>query len=272
LFTSLGLLFASGGVLQPIIVLKAVGVMFSAAVFVYSLNDSVDADLDKSSSIKSKRPIPSGMMTKRQGLLLSVVGALISLSLSITINFLTITFVIVFMVLGFLYSVPPIRLKRRFLMKESVLITGMIISTLIGSATMEKIPSSLFLPVLYFVLMGSTFIPAFIDAVDVEQDRKEGCKTIAMILDQKTRLELATLSVFITMITITLSYGYFNLNIICPIVTVFSSLLFLRYLFPLLLKPEESYSEEIIFKAANINRIFGFIIILGLMFGSLALY
>lgn len=271
-FMSIGLLFASRGIPQLTIFLKALGVIISITIFVYSLNDNIDANRDKLSRIKSKRPIPSGMMTKRQALLLSIVGGLIGVSLSLTINYLTTIFALGFMSLGFSYSVPPIRLKQRFLMKEITSTIGMLISILIGSAVVERIPSSLFLPSFFFILNGLTFNPAFDDALDIREDEQEGCKTIAMILSQKTRLELATFSVFITMVIITLAYGYFNLNIICPILTVFASLLFLRYLFPFLLKPEEIYNEEIIKKSSSISKVFGLIVIFGFILGSLPLY
>ena len=68
-----------------------------------------------------------------------------------------------------------------------------------------------------------------------------------------------------------MSYGYFGLNIICPILTVFSSFLFLRYIFPLLMTPEEAYKKEILEKGDLILRLYTLIIPLGFMIGSLRL-
>jgi len=267
----IGLMFASQGIPPPITALKAIGVMISITIFVYALSDAMDADLDKFSSIKSKRPIPSGMMTKRQALLLSILGGIVSVSLSITINFWTTIFTLVSLGLGFSYSVPPIRLKRRFLMKEITLSTGLIVSILVGSAAAGRIPSSLFLPGLSFAICGIALYPTFYDALDIQADRREGCKTIAMILSQKRRLELSTFGLLVIMVTTTMTYGYFSLNIICPILIVFGGLLFLRYIFPLLMKPEKEYEEEAIEKTASILRVFAFLSQLGFILGSLQL-
>lgn len=267
----MGLLYTSRWAIQPPIALKALGVMASITVFVYALNDTMDADLDRLSSIKSKRPIPSGMMTKRQGLLLSAVGGIIGFILSLTINLWTMVFALIFMGLGFSYSVPPIRLKSRFLMKDATLTTGLIISLLIGTAAVGKISSSIFLPILTFALGGMTIYPTFYDTLDIQEDKIGGCKTIAMILNQKRRLELSTFGLLTIMVTVTLTYGYFGLNIICPILTVFGCLLFLKYIFPLLMKPDEAYEKEILSKSISINRVIMLLIPLGFILGSLNL-
>jgi len=270
-FISIGLFFTSQGIPPLIIAFKAYGVMASITIFVYALNDTMDADLDKFSSIKSKRPIPSGRLTKRQALLLSAVGGIAGFVLSLTINFWTTIFVLIFMGLGFSYSVPPMRFKRRFLLKETTLSAGVIVSVLVGSAALGRIPSSLFLPGLFFAIGGMTIYPVLYDPLDIKEDRREGCRTIASILSQKRRLELSTFGLLVITITTTLTYGYFDFNIICPILTVFACLLFLRYIFPLLLKPEETYNEEVMVKTNSICRTFGFITTLGFIIGSLQL-
>jgi len=142
---------------------------------------------------------------------------------------------------------------------------------LIGSAAVGKIPVSIFLPGLFFTIAGLTLYPIFYDITDIQEDRREGCKTIAMILDQKRRLELSTFGLLTIMVTTTLTYGYFGLNIICPILTVFTSLLFLRYAFPLLIKPGEVDKREAVEKATSICKVVGFIVPLGFILGSLRL-
>lgn len=252
-----------------VIALKAYGVMALITIFVYALNDAMDADLDKLSTIKSKRPIPSGMMTKRQALLLSAIGGIVGVAFSLTINLSTTIFALLFMSLGFSYSVPPIRFKRRFLMKEITLTAGLIISILVGSAAVERIPISLFLPGLFFAIATITIYPVLYDPLDINEDKREGCKTIATILSQKRRLELSTFGLLVIMVTTTLTYGYFGYNVICPIFIVFAGLLFLRYVFPLLLRPEEAYKEEVMVKTNSICRICAFVFSLGFILGSL---
>jgi len=154
-------------------------------------------------------------------------------------------------------------------MKETTLAFLLVLSILIGSAVVGRIPSSLFLPGFFFILGTITVQPAFYDISDVKEDRIGGCKTIAMILNQRRRLELATSGLLVSMITITLSCGFFGLNIICPILAIFGCLLFLRYIFPLLMKTGEEYGEEVIGKIAKIGMVVSLIISLGFILGSL---
>ena len=140
---------------------------------------------------------------------------------------------------------------------------------LVGSAVVGQIPSSLFLPGVFVVLVGMILYPTFHEVFDIEADRRAGCKTIAMILNQRRRLELSTSSLLMIMITVTLTYGYFGLNVISPILTVFACLLFLRYIFPLLMKPEETFGEEVLEKCNSIFRAFTLIVPLGFILGSL---
>ncbi|MCD6262895.1 UbiA prenyltransferase family protein [Candidatus Bathyarchaeota archaeon] len=270
-FTFTGLIFASRGNFPLIIALKTIGAIVGATIFVYALGDAMDAELDKLSPRKAKRPIPSGLMTERQAILLSSIGGLVGISLCLTLNFWTTVFSLIFMGLGFSYSVPPIRLKRRFLMKETTLTTGGIISMLIGCAAVEGLQGSIFLPGFFLAIVGLTLYPTFYDARDIQEDKVEGCKTIAMILNQRRRLELSTFGLLIFMITTTLTYGYFNLNIICPILTVFASLVFLRYIFPLLLKSDRVIESEVMEKVTSIGRVFTFIVPIGFILSSLRL-
>jgi 4-hydroxybenzoate polyprenyltransferase len=271
IFVSIGLFFASRGVPPLITSLEALGVMISITIFVYILNDAIDADFDKLSSVKSERPIASGKVTKRQALLLSAIGGVIGVALSFTLNLWTTVLALLYMSLGFSYSVPPLRFKTRFLMKETTLTSGMILSVLIGCSAIGSISPNILLPALFFAFGGMTLYPVLYDTEDIQEDKLGGCKTIAMILNQKGRLELATFGILMVMIVTTLTYGYFELNIISPIITVFVSLLFLRYVFSLLMKPEATFTNEVINKVISVGRAIVFIIPIGYILGAVQL-
>ncbi|RLI31227.1 hypothetical protein DRO56_05405 [Candidatus Bathyarchaeota archaeon] len=271
LFMFTGLFSTSRGIPPLIIILKAFGTTVSIIVFVYALGDAMDADMDKFNPRKSQRPVPSGRMTRDEALLLSALGGVLSIAISLTINLWAMTIILASMGLGFSYSVPPIRLKRRFLMKETTLTTGLILSMLFGSTAVGKIPGSIFLPGLFLTIVGLILYPSFLDAEDIQADSMGGCKTLAMILNQRRRLELSTFGLLVIMVTTTLTYGYFGLNMICPILTVFASLMFLRYLFPLLIAPEEECKGEILKRGISIFRTFVFLVPLGFILGSLQL-
>lgn len=271
LFLSIGLFITFQGVPPIVTALKALGVMTFITIFAYALNDTMDADLDKFSPVKSKRSIPSGLMTKKQALLLSAISGIIGVALSLTTNLRTILLTLIYVSLGYCYSVPPIRLKKRLLMKETITTIGILLSMFIGSAVAGRIPSSLCLPGLFLCIAGLMMSPAFNDTLDIEEDRRGGCKTIAMILSQRRRIELSTFGLLSYMVVTTLTYGYFDLNIICPIVTVFASFLFLRYIFPFLIKPEVEYKRKDIEKGYSILKIFVLIIPLSIIIGSLQL-
>src|SRR5947208_13645675 len=83
----------------------------------YILNDLVDADLDRANH--KKRPIPSGLVSKRQARIFLVLpfGTALILTM-ITFRPISIIVVSLMLVIGISYSAPTIDLIKRFMVEK----------------------------------------------------------------------------------------------------------------------------------------------------------
>ncbi|MGH9987528.1 MAG: UbiA prenyltransferase family protein, partial [Nitrososphaeraceae archaeon] len=97
----------------------------------YMLNDLFDADLDRING-KTKRPIPSGKVSKRQALVFVILMNVVGLSVPILANnvvgaILASTIALI----GVLYSLPKISLKDKFIIKTCAIGIAMACSLLL---------------------------------------------------------------------------------------------------------------------------------------------
>jgi len=83
--------------------------------FCFSINNYADIEGDRLDPIKVKKnPVASGMLSPREALALSVAISLCGLAIAVTIpNLISLGFYLVLELLGWAYSVPPLRLKGR---------------------------------------------------------------------------------------------------------------------------------------------------------------
>jgi 4-hydroxybenzoate polyprenyltransferase len=267
-FSVFGIVVMNHGIPSFITALKITGLSSSIAIFVYLLNDAMDSEFDKLNITKANRPIPSGIATKYHALQLSLLGGIIGISIAITINTLVLLFTLIYMVLGFAYSVPPIQLKRRFLMKDITIALALFLAIAIGALSSGYIAPSIIYVSTYFIIISMTVSPTFYEALDEKEDRLYGCKTISLLLKQSRRLELATLGLLAMMVTTPLTYRNFGFNMIFPILVCLSCLLFLRYVFPLTLTRDNLTQKEMS-KGSKYMQIFALIVQFAILFGSL---
>jgi 4-hydroxybenzoate polyprenyltransferase len=248
--------------------LKVVALTASIATFVYLLNDAMDADMDKINSIKSGRPIPSGIATKYQALQLSIIGGIVGISIALTMNVLVLVIALSYITLGFMYSVPPFSLKKRFLMKETTLMIGLFLATGIGALTSGSMQPSLLYLTAYFAIFVMTLMPTFYDALDAEEDKRYGCKTLAILLNQSRRLALSTLGLIVMMVATPFTYSYFGFSLIMPILVCSACFLFLTFIFPMLLKAENVEQRKILV-GSKIMQLFLLVLQVSFALGSL---
>lgn len=267
-FSLLGYLVVNHGIPSVIMALKVVALTASIATFVYLLNDAMDADMDKINSIKSGRPIPSGIATKYQALQLSIIGGIVGISIALTMNVLVLVIALSYITLGFMYSVPPFSLKKRFLMKETTLMIGLFLATGIGALTSGSMQPSLLYLTAYFAIFVMTLMPTFYDALDAEEDKRYGCKTLAILLNQSRRLALSTLGLIVMMVATPFTYSYFGFSLIMPILVCSACFLFLTFIFPMLLKAENVEQRKILV-GSKIMQLFLLVLQVSFALGSL---
>lgn len=184
---------------------------------IYILNDWTDIESDKIS--EPERPLITGKVSPREAITSSIVFTILGTLLSLSIKPKTCLVFLVYIALGVIYSVPPIRIKSRPFGKQICISGGFFLSILAGGATMNSYPPVLLFTgfaISFFALIGSTTA----DLKDMEADKRTGCKSMALLLGPEKTIGL-TISAFIFMMSLTI-YGYyfFGLNIAYVIITL----------------------------------------------------
>lgn len=239
--TSVTCLIVGRGFPPLLITTKAIVAMIFISLSVYIYNDIIDGEIDKLNPYKRNRPIPSGKVSIKYAKNLVIISSLIGFSIMSTLNLYCLLFSLIYYVLYFTYSYPRIHLKKRFIVKELVVTSGFVLTSLIGSyaiaGTFEK---NAFFASLINSFLSFAFQPVITDTTDIDVDKIQGVKTIAMVLSWRRKMQLLITSVLIVMTLTPFTYIQFGFNIIFPIYIVAGSLMFLTYMFPLIKKFEES--------------------------------
>ena len=217
----IGLAIAYRGLPPPLLALQLFLSMSSIGYGVYFFNDICDLDEDLLSRelgnpTPSNRPLGKGKVSRRQLMSLTIFFAVLGLAVSLLINLQVFLVQSFYLVLGYIYSTTPLRIKKRFLLKQLTISIGGAIACLLGGLAMGEI--SLF--VLFFTVMS--FITFFcvnpiVDLRDVEGDRKVGINTIPVKMGPKFTVRLAVVSL-LAMVPAAI-VGFYNLgfNIALPI-------------------------------------------------------
>jgi 4-hydroxybenzoate polyprenyltransferase len=249
--------------------------VFFLVVSVYIYNDVTDIDADKNNEFKKDRPLPSGKVSKRNAMILVYISAVLGLALSLTLNMISFTFALTYLILFGIYSYPRIHLKKRFLLKELVITSGLFIFNLLVSyGSIGTFSTMALIGTLFFAIFGFTALPAGMDATDVVADRLQGVKSLASVLSWRRRIQLLIIGIFVIMTLTPFTYINFGFNMILPIFVVLSCLVFLRYMFPLMNRVEPimaNMDNEMILKTKRTIIIFNFVLNAFLIIGSINL-
>jgi len=166
---------------------------------VYFYNDLMDLEDDLKNlalgnPIPAGRPIGSGLVTKTQLKLFILVTSGAGLAFSYSINRHILLFQVIYLVLGFLYSTNPVRLKKRFLLKQLTIALGVILADLSGAYAVGVFNNQiLFMLALNLALCIG--VNPIIDIRDMSGDLVMGAKTIPVVWGPEltVRLYFATL-------------------------------------------------------------------------------
>jgi len=233
-FTAVGFLIASHG-LPPL--LPSVTIVVSMLVIascVYTYNDVIDLEMDRLNPNKMNRPLPSGKVSVQEAMRIVYISGFIGVGLLFFTNLPTFLLCVTYMALFLAYSNPYIRFKKRFILKESTLAAGAFMMPLIGGIAVGSISPAVIFAATFISALAFTAGPAFNEQLDIEEDRKYGIKSLAVVLSWKAKMEMVIIFVLALMTLTPLTYTQLELNVIFPIVVVAVCLLVLRYLIPLL--------------------------------------
>ncbi len=175
-------------------------------------NDIVDMPIDAISN--KHRPLVQGALTVEQYKSIALLLGVLIISGSLLINYTVFICTLLFHICFYLYSIPPLRLKRHFLPGGILLALAGLITMMSGygffslSSAFHSFPLKLSIFILIFL-----FIVVHIrDFKDIEGDAKEGIQTLPVVLgEKKARILLGVLILIGGIITGSYLYKYFEI-------------------------------------------------------------
>lgn len=259
--------------LQPVLV--SICSFFFLVLAVYLYNDVVDADADRNNSFKKGRPLASGEVRRSDAMKLIYISSILGLSISLLNNLPSFLLSLLYFILFGFYSLPSVHLKKRFLMKESVISSGILIEGLsICYAITGSFSPMVFVGLIVISIFCFTVLPAGFDSTDLEADKLQGVKTLASMMTWRRRMQFAVAGMFIIMTITPFTYINFGYNMLAPFLVVGGCLVFLRYLFPIMMSISpavDNIDMSVMIKVRKISVAFIFVLTTCIVLGSINL-
>jgi geranylgeranylglycerol-phosphate geranylgeranyltransferase len=165
------------------------------AVGMYILNDLVDADIDNT-NLKN-RPIPSGLVSKKQAwtfiMLTNGVALVILIS---TLAMASTIFVMPMILIGILYSTPKkIALMNRFVIKNIAIALFYMLCSMLGITSSYGIELAISNPIVTIHTITMSGIMIFVgstvnDLGDIKGDKAAGRRTIPIVLGGENTVKI----------------------------------------------------------------------------------
>lgn len=203
-------------------------------------NDEVDVAIDKISN--AERPLainePVISLEEWQGLKYSFLAY--ALAFAFLSGLYTLTFIVLFIFLYHIYSVPPLRFKRFLGLSSLIIAANALLAVLLGfffasgTENLNAFPLRYALGTFLIFLLGENVK----NIKDIEGDKRENMRTLPVILGERKGKIAAGLGVFLAALLVPF---FFGLNIY----TFIAALIFGSILFRLCIR--ENFKEKYIF-------------------------
>ncbi|MFX1563453.1 MAG: UbiA prenyltransferase family protein, partial [Promethearchaeota archaeon] len=187
--------------------------LFSASLlnsFIFVQNQLGDLDTDRLHPQKSQLPIASGHLSRRSGFILAIVFLIFAIGLSLFVSLAFFAVLIAIVLLGFLYSGPPLRLKAKPIVDLAMI--GLAFGTMAVIAAWVILATLPELPVL--LLIGSGLYYAGTHSVhtasDYGADNQAGLQTTAVFLGRQHTMRLGLLLVAMGLASLYIVAGYYT--------------------------------------------------------------
>jgi len=221
------------------------------------LNDLIDVDIDKISN--ADRPLIKGVINVKEYKVITFLLACLALVVAYSVSYHFLIFIMIFMVLYTVYSMPPLKLKRipilaTFLIASAALSLVMAGFSLPGHEYLVSFPSYL----IGLILISLTFSVTMKDVKDIEGDKAAGIMTVPTLLGSRSGKKAVGVLVLLSYLVAPLLLPRF-----------FPSLLGLALIFGVIsyfVINKKHYQERYVFWTY-----FGFYIILAYYFGEIYL-
>ncbi|MCJ7816739.1 MAG: UbiA family prenyltransferase [Candidatus Aenigmarchaeota archaeon] len=181
----------------PTIIAGAIALSLSNGVS-NCINQVSDRTEDSVHPEKSKRPVASGQITETQALSLAIAGLIISFFFAGQVNKRFVTFLSLIYLGTFIYSMPPIRLKKRLFWNNLIIA---VVRGFIGPlATFAIVGNAFEPPFLIIALVMFTFtlgLNPLKDVPDVDSDKSAGVRNFCTEYGVRTAMLISIPFVFL---------------------------------------------------------------------------
>ena len=226
-------------------------VFISTSVYVY--NDIIDSDMDALNPVKNKRPLASRSVPQKNAMHLVWITGIIGLSIIFFIHIYSFAFSLLFFTLFTLYSHPKIRLKKFFLVKESIIAAGIPITSCIGIyAVLNSFSVNAFFASVVFAVFTFLGQPALNDSTDIREDRLAGVRSLAVVLPWKKRIQLFIFGVCAVAVLTVVAFFALDFAAILPVYAGAGGIILLWFMIPIM----NNYEQEKVLKARKIAYIY----------------
>ncbi len=183
--------------LLPVTLVASLG----ANVYIVGLNQLTDIEIDRIN--KPQLPLVSGALAERTGRIWIIIAGVLALVLAVLSGPFLLFTVVTSMVIGTLYSLPPVRLKRFHFWAAACIFTvrGVVVNVFMYLHFQVNLGGSTILPPAIWLLTGFVFalslvIAWFKDMPDIAGDRQFQIITLSVRLGPRRvfRLGMAVLS------------------------------------------------------------------------------
>jgi geranylgeranylglycerol-phosphate geranylgeranyltransferase len=165
------------------------------AVGMYILNDLIDSDIDRANS--KNRPIPSGLVSKKQAwsFIILTNGAAVGM-LIITFTPVSSILLVLMMLLGILYSLPrKFALMNRFVIKNITIALFYMLCAMLGFTSSYGIELAINNPIVAIHTLIMSGIMIFVgstvnDLGDIKGDKAAGRRTIPIVLGAENTVKM----------------------------------------------------------------------------------
>ncbi|MBK8623437.1 MAG: homogentisate phytyltransferase [Saprospiraceae bacterium] len=210
-------------------------------IFIVGLNQIIDINLDKIN--KPELPLANGSLTIKGAYRIITICLFLTLFLSFYTSLILGWLIVLILLIGIMYSVPPVQLKKHHLPAAVAITTvrgllvnlGMFLhfSFASGMVSVEKIRLNPFDLITYQVWMLTCFVVAFSIAIawfkdlpDTEGDKKFRFQTLAIVYSPKMALYGGVVLVGLAYL-LTIAWSFFAGNMLLSIFHLFTFVGFL---------------------------------------------
>ncbi len=165
-------------------------------IFGLCLNDIYDIDVDKQSKANNWRPLPSGIMSIPEFWSIAFISFLMSSVLALLVDYRFFLFMSVLNAIVYIYSTPPIRLRRFIFLSNTLIAFLFVLVVMMGAMFMSSSPHIQAFPreILIAVFVIIFLIASIKDVKDREADKQNGITTIPTLFgEKKGKLVTATM-------------------------------------------------------------------------------